>query len=35
MLWFVVKGFKKGNDIYRYVSDEDVDFVLKANRNIK
>ncbi|MBQ7816614.1 MAG: TIGR03915 family putative DNA repair protein [Oscillospiraceae bacterium] len=35
MLWFVVKGFKKGNDIYRYVSDEDVDFILKANRNIK
>lgn len=35
MLRFVVKGFKKGADIFRLVSDDDVDFVLKAHNHIK
>ena len=35
MLHFIVKGFTKGKDIYRLVSDTDVDFLLKAHRNLK
>ena len=35
MLRFVVKGFAKGKDVFRYVSDIDVDFVLKAHRNVE
>lgn len=35
MLRFVVKGFVKGGEIFRYVSDDDVDYMLKANRHLK
>ncbi len=34
MLWYVVKGFKVGYNIAKLVSDEDVDFLLKANKHI-
>lgn len=34
MLWYVVKGFKKGYGIYQMVEDEDVDWLRKAHRHL-
>lgn len=34
MLWYVVKGFKKGDGIYQMVEDEDVDWLRKAHRHL-
>lgn len=35
MLGYIVKGFKKGAQIYNLVSDSDVSFLLKAHRHIE
>ena len=35
MLWFVIKGFKKGAAIHRLVGDANVDYLLKAHRHLE
>ncbi|MBR5306844.1 MAG: TIGR03915 family putative DNA repair protein [Oscillospiraceae bacterium] len=35
MLRYVVKGFKKGQDINKIVTDEDVDWLLKSHRHLQ
>ena len=35
MLWYVIKGFKKGAGIYQLVEDSDVMYLRKAHRHLK